>query len=106
MAVALFGLALALRFHNLWPTPWVITKHELSVEFAGLALLLALAAKLGRLPSRTALRWLAVLLLLFALARYMEVTAPALYGRRMNLYWDAQHLPYVFAMLVEVMPAW
>jgi hypothetical protein len=106
LAVALFGLNFALSFHNLWPTPWITTRHELSVEIAGLVLLLALGAELGRWPSRAALRWLAVLVVLFALARYMEVSAPALYGRRINLYWDAQHLPSVFAMLIEVMPVW
>jgi hypothetical protein len=106
LAVALFGLNLALSFHNLWPTLWVTTRHELSVEVAGLVVLLALAGELGRWPSRGVLRWLAVLVLLFTIARYMEVTAPALYGRRINLYWDAQHLPHVLAMLIEVMPAW
>jgi hypothetical protein len=78
LAVALFGLNLALSFHNLWPTLWVTTRHELSVEVAGLVVLLALAGELGRWPSRGVLRWLAVLVLLFTIARYMEVTAPAL----------------------------
>jgi hypothetical protein len=40
------------------------------------------------------------------IGRYAEVTAPALYGRRINLYWDARHLPGVAAMLVEAAPAW
>ena len=40
------------------------------------------------------------------LGRYAEVTAPALYGRPVNLYWDAQHLPKVAAMLAEVGPWW
>jgi hypothetical protein len=52
------------------------------------------------------LRWLALLLVLFILGRYLEVTAPALYGRRINLYWDGQHLPRVAAMLAENLPSW
>jgi hypothetical protein len=95
-----------LSFHNLWPTPWITTRHELSVEIAGLVLLLSLAGELGHWPSRRALRWLAVLVALFALARYMEVTSPSLYGRGINLYWDAQHLPQVLAMLADVLPTW
>jgi hypothetical protein len=106
LAVALFGLNLAWSFHNLWPTVWVTSRHELSVEIAALVVLLALAGELGRWPSRAMLRWLAVLVLLFTVARYVEVTAPALFGRRVNLYWDAQHLPHVLAMLIEVTPVW
>jgi hypothetical protein len=34
------------------------------------------------------------------------VTAPALYGRPVNFYWDAQHLPAVGAMLAKVAPLW
>jgi hypothetical protein len=30
------------------------------------------------------------------------VTAPALYGRPVNLYWDAQHLPRIAAIMAEV----
>lgn len=106
LAVALFGLNLAFSFHNLWPTPWVTTRHEVSVEFAGLALLLSLAGELGYRPSRRALRWLAFLVMLFAIARYMEVTAPSLYGRGINLYWDAQYLPQVLTMFVGALPNW
>ena len=106
LGLSLVGLNLALTFHNLWPTPWVTTRHELSVEIAALVLLLALCAELGRLPSRRVLRWLAVAVVLFAIGRYMEVTAPALYGRRINLYWDAQHIPRVAAMLADALPAW
>ena len=106
LGVSLVGLNLALSFHNLWPTPWVTTRHELSVEIAALVLLLALVSELGRSPSRRVLRWLALAVVLFAVVRYMEVTAPALYGRRINLYWDAQHLPRVAAMLIDALPAW
>ena len=49
---------------------------------------------------------LTLLVLVLALGRYAEVTAPALYGRPVNLYWDCQHLPKVAAMLAEVGPWW
>jgi len=106
LAVALVVLNFALSFHNLWPTPWITTRHELSVEFGLLVLCLALASELGRPPSRRVLGLLAVLVLVFAVGRYLEVTAPALYGRRINLYWDVQQLPNVAAMLIEAMPSW
>ena len=49
---------------------------------------------------------LTLLMLALTLGRYAEVTAPALYGRPVNLYWDAQHLPKVAAMLAEVGQWW
>ncbi len=106
LGLALIGLNLALGFHNLWPTPFVTTRYELSVEIAGLVLLLALFSGLGRLSYPRLVGWLALLVVIFVLGRYLEVTAPALYGRRINLYWDAQHLPRVAAMLLDALPAW
>jgi len=106
IGLALLGLNLALSFHNLWPTLWVTTRYELSVEIAFLVLILAALCGLGKPPSRRLLSGIALVLLVFVLGRYMEVTAPSLYGRRINLYWDAQHLPKVAAMLAEALPSW
>jgi hypothetical protein len=106
LAVALAGLNLALTFHNVWPTLWVKPALELSIELGVLLVALtawtAFAGPLGR----KALAALTLLVLLLLLGRYAEVTAPALYGRPVNLYWDSQHLPKVAAMLAEVGPWW
>lgn len=40
------------------------------------------------------------------IGRYLDVTAPALYGREVNLYWDLQFVPDVVAMVTKVAPAW
>jgi phosphoglycerol transferase MdoB-like AlkP superfamily enzyme len=106
LAVALFLLNLSLTFHNVWPTPWVTTRHELSVEIALLLAALALYSEVFRPPSRRIITWLAVLLTLLTVGRYAEVTAPALYGRPVNLYWDGRHLPRVAGMLAQVVPPW
>ncbi len=73
----------------------------------GLALYAELAARRGFAPPgrRTALA-LAALMFFLTIGRYADVTAPALYGRPVNLYWDARHLPNVGAMLVEVAKPW
>lgn len=106
LAPALLALNLALTFHNVWPTPWITTRHELSVELAVVVLALALAVEArGAAPRRIA-AWLALSFTLLCIGRYAEVTAPALYGRRINLYWDGQHLPRVAAMLAQAAPAW
>ncbi len=104
LAAALFVLNAALSFYNRWPTPWVEVRSELSVEIALLVLLLAVAAKRWGPPSQRLTAVLALLLTLMALGRYAEVTAPALYGRTINLFWDARHLPGVAAMLAESAP--
>ncbi len=104
LAAGVFLLNAALSFHNRWPTPWVELRPELSVEIALLVLALALGARVWGPPSRRLLAGLALLLTVLAVGRYAEVTAPALYGRSINLFWDAQHLPRVAAMLVEAAP--
>ena len=101
VVAALFVLNLSLTFHNVWPTLWVTTRHELSVEIAVLLFALSLYSGVGKLPSRAALTGLSCLLLVFCIGRYVEVTAPALYGRQVNLYWDAPHVLNVVAMLNE-----
>jgi hypothetical protein len=106
LAVALLLLNAALTFHNVWPTPWIAPSLEMSVELGVLLLgIVALASWRGAISRR--LRFvLAVVLFFLVLGRYAEVTAPALYGRPVNFYWDAQHLPAVGAMLAKVAAWW
>jgi hypothetical protein len=101
LLAALFLLNAALSFHSRWPTPWVELRGELSIEVALLVLALGLAARALGLPSRGLRASLALALTLLAVGRYAAVTAPALYGRPINLFWDARHLPRVVMMLVE-----
>jgi hypothetical protein len=96
----------AITFHNVWPTLGIQWPGELSIELAVLLLVLSISnALLGRTSPRV-LAFLAVLLVLFAIGRYGEVTAPALYGREINLYWDVQHVGAVVGMLTAVAPLW
>lgn len=104
LGAALFLLNFLLTFHNLWPTLWIRYSNELSIELTVLALALALYAEFRRPPRPFWRTGLALFLILLVLGRYADVTAPALYGRPINLYWDAQHLPQVSAMLIEAAP--
>ena len=105
-ALALLFLNFALTFENSWPTPAVHWEYELSIELAVLLLLLPLSnARRGPTSPRT-LRVLAGLFVLFALGRYGEVTAPALYGRPVNLYWDLPNVGSVIGMVAGAAPAW
>jgi len=103
---ALALLNAALSFHDAWPTPWITLRPELSVEAAAVVLALCLALSRGRQPSPRALTALALLLTVLCVGRYVQVIAPALHGRPINLYWDGPHIPRVAAMLIEAVPAW
>jgi len=106
VVAALLLLNFSLTFENVWPTPAVRWDWELSLELAVLLLALALAnARFGPTSPRV-LRLLAGLVTLFALGRYADVTAPALYGRQINLYWDLPNIGSVAAMLARAAPTW
>jgi phosphatidylglycerophosphate synthase len=106
IGVAVLLLNAALTFYNVWPTLGIHWQGELSVEVAALVLLLCLSnAWLGPTSPRV-LAALCALLVVFVLGRYGEVTAPALYGREVNLYWDVPQLASVTGMLLRVESPW
>jgi len=106
VAAALLVLNAALTFENVWPTPAIRWAGGISVELAGCVLLLALmVARTGSLPN-TWPRWLSGLWIILTAGRYAEVTAPALYGRDVNLYWDLRLIPDVASMVTRVSPSW
>jgi hypothetical protein len=106
MLVALVLLNGSVTFHNVWPTLGVHWPGEVSAELAALLLLLALSnAWLGTTAPRV-VALLSALVVLFALGRYGQVTAPALYGREVNLYWDGPRLVSVVEMLTRVASIW
>jgi hypothetical protein len=100
LALALLLLTAALTFYDVWPTPAIQWYGHLSVEVAGAVLLVALLARRGPIAS-----WLLGLLsagwVALFVGRYFDVMAPALYGRPVNLYWDARHLSAVAAMMTD-----
>lgn len=106
LGLALFVLNAAVTFHNQWPTPWIEVRHDLSIELAVLLGALVAYSAFVRPVRRSVFIVLAALFVAMALGRYAAVTAPALYGRPVNLYWDAQHLPKIAAMLAVVAPPW
>lgn len=103
--VALVVLNFSLTFGNTWPTPTVTWRNELSVELAILVLVLAVAHRLGGVSSWL-LGGLSALWAVLVAGHYVEVTAAALFGREINLYWDLRYVPDVFALMARVAPAW
>jgi hypothetical protein len=103
-AVALLNASLA--FQNVWPTPLIRWRGELSVECALFLLLLIEARRRFGSPSGATVRWLAGGWIVLVLGHYADVTTPALYGRDINLYWDVRYMPDVAAMIAHAAPLW
>jgi len=107
LAAALALLDASLSFHNVWPTPAIAWRGELSVELAALLLILAAWRWVSDRPVTAGLlRLLTVIWLLLVIGHYADVTTPALYGRDINLYWDVRYMPDVAAMITTTVPAW
>ncbi len=104
--LALLLLNGSVTFHNIWPTLGVHWPGELSVEFGGLLLILALSNAWLGATRRGALILLSWTVVVFALGRYAYVTVQALYGRDINLYWDAPQFAAVIGMFVRVASPW
>lgn len=96
VALALVALNLTLTFVNVWPTPTITWSLLLSVELAAAVFALTVLHRSAVGMARVV--WPLIWLILIV-GRYADVTAPALYGRPFNLYWDLQHLGNVTGML-------
>jgi len=103
LAVSLFLLNASVTFENVWPTLNIRWGSSLSPELALGVLLLAVAYRWAGWLSRRVLPGFWVVLVA---GHYLDVTAPGLYGREFNLYWDSQHLGNVAAMLGRAAPWW
>jgi hypothetical protein len=103
---ALTLLNASLSFHNIWPTPAIGWRGELSIELAVVLLMMIAARRWFPPPSRTALRWMTAIWVMLVIGHYADVTTPALYGRDINLYWDIRYMPDVAAMVVRAAPLW
>jgi Sulfatase len=117
VALSILFLNASLTFVNVWPTPAIRWRGELSIELAAALLLIAIvtrrrvrpAANAAEAPRERAepdVRLLSVVWTVLVLGRYAETTAPALYGRDVNLYWDLRLIPDVAAMAARVAPLW
>ena len=93
VTLALLVLNFLTSFNNVWSTPFIRPDTRIGPEFVGLWVILLLLVLLFGRVGRRAITLLTTVFLLVVIGRYVEVTVPAWFGRRVNLYWDAQHLP-------------
>ncbi len=101
LLLAIVGLNLALAFQNVWPTLWVRPTVEIATELLVILLFLAFWGEWRGAVPRWMHRTAVAVVGLLILGRYADVTAHALFGRPMNLYFDLAHLPNVMAMTAE-----
>jgi hypothetical protein len=106
LAAALLFLDISLTFQNIWPTPAIRWNGELSLDLTLCLLVLVTAARWLGPPSRRVLSALGGLWVVLVIGRYAQVTARALYGRDINLYWDLRFVPDVTALLARAAPPW
>jgi hypothetical protein len=113
LAAALLLLNASLTIENRWPTPAIRWQGEVSIELAVSVLLMATVWRVfGRLRGAApgapgapgVLTALSTVWLFLVIGRYADVTAPALYGREINLYWDVRYVSAVAGMLTRVAP--
>lgn len=105
--VLAFGLLnTLLTFENRWPGFGVAYSPRLSFELClAVVGLMGWMAWRGRLSSRAAGVWTAGFLAL-VLVRYANVTAPAVLGRPVNVYWDGRHAGELLKVTVQSLPGW
>jgi len=104
--LALLTLNFLATFVNVWPTPWVQPELRIGPEVVALWIALMLLAAVFRPIGRRTVAVFTVLFLLIAIGRYADVTVPALFGRKMNLYWDAYHLPKFLEVASQALSVW
>ncbi|NCT95985.1 MAG: hypothetical protein GXD23_01340 [Comamonadaceae bacterium] len=105
-ALAFVLLNTLLTFENRWPGLGVRFMPRLSFELClGLALLAAWVAWRGA-PTARATQALALGAVALAAARYADVTAPAMLGRPVNLYWDGRFALDLVELAARSWPAW
>jgi len=104
--LALLFLNGMLSFSTWWPTPGIVPDHRLAPEFVWLWLaVLVVVAWRGRL-ARGVLQAFALGYLLLVLGRYVDVTAPSLFGRPVNLHWDVPQIPRFLWVWAQEHPWW
>jgi len=104
--LAFFALNTLLSFENRWPGIGVRFMPRLSFELClGLALLALWVAGRGA-PSARALKGLAGGFVALVALRYADVTAPAVMGRPVNVYWDGRHALDLIELALRAWPAW
>lgn len=106
LVLAVVFLNTLLTLQNVWPTPWVRPTAEISIEIAIIVLLITVMVEISGALNPALRKTIIAAVLILVVGRYADITAPALFGRPVDLFWDAPHLPRLVEMIVESTPLW
>ena len=95
-----------LSMTNWWPTPFVELDQRIAPEFVLLWVALLLLVWRRVVVGARLVALLTWVYLLLVVGRYFDTTAPALFGRDINLYWDALQIPRVLWVTLNSYPLW
>jgi Sulfatase len=108
-ALAMFSLLLLnamLSMTNLWPTPFVKLDARIAPDFIFVWCALLVWVFFKRVYPQLGLRLFTLVFFLLVLGRYFDTTAPALFGRAINLYWDGLQVPRLIWVMFREQPLW
>ena len=109
--LALFVLNSALSMTNWWPTPYVKLDGRIAPEFVYVwcgILVWELLVQRGIVSAfgKLGVTLLTLIYFVLMLGRYIDTTAPALFGRAVNLYWDGWQVPRLLWVMSKNQPQW
>ena len=93
-------------FSSIWEPPYLELNFQTGPDFVGLWVILLLLITLFGQIGRGAQAWLSGLFVFLIISRGFAEIAPAWFGRDLNLYWDAQHLPTFLNVVSQKLPWW
>ncbi len=103
---ALLLLNAALGFENGSGTPAIRFEPRLAPEFVAVWLLLLVAIRAFGAVPKWLVTSLASVCTVLVIGRYLDVTAPVLFGRAINLYWDVPQLPRFLSVIGQPLAWW
>jgi hypothetical protein len=103
---ALFVLNALMSMTNWWPTPFVKLDARLAPEFVLLWVVILGLVWWRKSLSARMVALLALAYMILVVGRYFDTTAPALFGRDINLYWDGLQIPRVVWVSLKSYPWW
>lgn len=104
--VALLFLNASLTFNNVWPTPAIWPDARLATELVWFWVFLFLVTRFAGTVQPWLVRVCAIAFTGLIIGRYIDVTAPALFGRPLNLYWDGLQLPRFLSVASQSFQGW
>jgi hypothetical protein len=104
--LVILALNASLGFNNIWPTPAIKPDARVAPEFIWFWVALFVTVRLFGRPRPALLTVCALAFTVLIIGRYIDVTAPSLFGRPLNLYWDGYQLPRFLSVASQSFQTW